>query len=280
MTTGMITQLFIYPVKSLAGITCDKATVTARGLAGDREWMVVDDSGKFVTQRQLPAMATLAVELLDTGIALTSQRAGRLAVTHPALDAPIRPVRVWSDTCEAQQTAPEVSQWLSEALQSEEPLHLVKFAPTFTRPGIPERFGDATTQFADAAPFLIANQSSLIALNDHLKAQGMSPVDMRHFRPNIVANGLPAFAEHEAGAFRSDAGPAWELCDHCQRCSIITVDPDTGIRLPQAAPFKQLAAINPMPSNPKAPAFGVNARLAFGEAMSVSVGDAVHWVPS
>lgn len=278
MTDGQITQLFIYPVKSLAGIAVDRIQVTGKGLAGDREWMIVNEDNRFVTQRQLPQMARIQVSLTAGGLRLESPHAGTIQIDTPAMDVPEITVTLWSHNCQAQAASPEVNAWLAEALRYSQPLRLVKFAPSFTRAKVPERFGDATTLFADAAPFLVANQSSLEVLNARLQQQGLGPVGMRHFRPNVVADGLPAFAEHTVNRLGLSNGSLfWELCDHCQRCSIITVDPDTGERHPYTAPFRELTEINPMPNNCKAPAFGVNARLLDGEGMSVTTGTAITW---
>lgn len=98
---------------------------------------------------------------------------------------------------------------------------------------------------------------------------------MRHFRPNIVLQGLPAFAEHDVQTLTLGDNKL-KLVDHCQRCVMITVNPDTGENLANALPFRELAALNPMPTNAKAPAFGVNATLLGGTAPSIiHVGDTV-----
>lgn len=273
MIPVQLSQLFIYPVKSLAGIAVDQVEVTDRGLAGDREWMIVDHAGRFVTQRQLPQLATIQVAPVDGGLNLTQTDAGSLFIQTPTPNSPTREVRVWNDNCRAQTTNPEVSQWLAEALSYKHQLTLVKFAPEFTRPGDPERFCDATTRFADAAPFLVANQASLDALNECLQDQGAAPVDIRRFRPNLVIQGAASFAEQRMGQLKHKDSPLlWELCDLCQRCSIITVDPDTGTRTPKAIPFNQLATLNPMPGKPGAPAFGINARLLAGAGTVIRTG--------
>ena len=278
MSPAIISQLYIYPVKSLAGIAVDSITVTAQGLVDDREWMIVDDSGRYITQRELPQMARIQVALTNTGIRLSHPTADDLLVPNPPLDTPVEQVRVWKDFCLAQAASLSAHRWLNEILKYRRQLRLVRFAPDFVRATMPERFGDATTRFADAAPFLIVNQHSLDALNLRLHREGLSSVDIRRFRPNIVATGIPAFAEHDMSRLQLRDSPLlWELCDACQRCSIITVDPDTGERTPHIVPFKQLTAINTAPGNPRAPAFGINARLLAGAGAMVSVGLPVLW---
>lgn len=240
--------------------------------------MIVNADGRFMTQRQLPHMARIQVSLTAHGLRLESPHAGSVLVATPEHDAPRTTVTIWDHNCEAQAAPPEVNAWLGDALRYTQPLQLVKFAPGFTRARTPERFGGATTRFADAAPFLVANQASLDALNAEMQQQNLAPVTMQHFRPNVVADGVPPFAEHGANAlFLADQEHALELCDHCQRCSIITVDPQTGERHPNAAPFTTLAGLNPMPGNPRAPAFGVNARLLKGGEFIISTGTRIRW---
>lgn len=124
----------------------------------------------------------------------------------------------------------------------------------------PQRFGDNThTYFADAAPFLISNTNSLTALNSALQNKGLNPVDDRRFRANIVISGLPAFAEHQVDYLSHHSGERLVLRDHCERCIMTTIDPDTGIKDPSMEPFRTLATLNPNPNNLKAPTFGVNA---------------------
>ena len=40
-----LTQIWIYPIKSLGGISLSSAKVMEKGLQYDRRWMLVDDDG-------------------------------------------------------------------------------------------------------------------------------------------------------------------------------------------------------------------------------------------
>lgn len=273
MTVVTLSELWIYPVKSLAGIAVSEATITQAGLRGDREWMIIDEQGAFVSQRKLPRLATVKTSLGDCGtLQCTAAAMGSITVPIPQGD-PVR-VRVWRDECLGLPASKEVNQWLSQAAASTAPLTLVHFAKQHRRAVDPQRFGPFTTHFADAAPFLVANDNSLQALNTHLLGLQLPPVDTRRFRPNIVIQGLPAFQEHQYSRLRKNhSDVSFGLIDHCQRCSVITVDQTTGEFSRDTSPFPQLAQINSMPGKPKAPAFGVNAVLLAGNDLTLRCGD-------
>lgn len=267
-----IEQLWIYPVKSLTGIPLTSATLLPTGLAGDREWMLVDADGLFLSQRKLPLMATIRTELRDGGLVLSSQGNGEMFVPRP--EGETRPVKIWKSTCDAHVANTAASEWLKQALATDSDLQLVYFDKRTSRPTDPQRFGPYHTYFSDGAPYLSANLASLQALNQHLLMAQTRPVDIQRFRPNLVLSGLPAFAEHAYAYLRSAGGGVQlGLKDHCQRCSVITVDQSTGIASPTQHPFAALAELNSMPGKPKAPAFGVNTVLMEGEGQEIRCGD-------
>ena len=52
-----LTEINIYPIKSLGGIGLEQSVVEERGLQFDRRWVLVDEKNKFLTQREFPQMA-------------------------------------------------------------------------------------------------------------------------------------------------------------------------------------------------------------------------------
>ncbi len=96
-----VSELFIYPVKSLGGIALDSAVLTDRGFAYDRRWMLVDTNNRFISQREYPSLALLRPEL----------SAGSLHIFHKTnpgqfIDVPLTPpaaetmtAGVWDDRC-------------------------------------------------------------------------------------------------------------------------------------------------------------------------------------
>ncbi|MFT7562216.1 MAG: hypothetical protein ACI93R_004151, partial [Flavobacteriales bacterium] len=245
------------------------------GLKGDRQWMIVNEKGQMVTQRKNPKLALIQPRLYPDG---------RMELTHTNLPSlivePILPgsnaltVYAWKDSVEANAANKNVSKWLRQALDTRQTLRLVQFNPnTIRTPGQPERFGATARHFADAAPYLICNAESLRALNRHLRSREITPVSMTNFRGNIIIDGLEAFSEHRFSVLATHRGKLLQLVDHCSRCIMITVDPLTGEKRTDSSPLMQLAELNSMPTQPKAPAFGINASLLSESETRIQCGD-------
>lgn len=258
----------------------DSCEISRKGIHGDRQWLIVDSEGNALTQRKYPIMACIQPRPTDDGLVLQKKNGSsvvsEIRVIRPHADAPRTSAKVWKDTAEGLICATEANQWLTEAIGAHHPLKLLYYSAESRRlPGYPDRFGADATHFADAAPFLVVNAFSLRALNLMLENKCLPLVDIRHFRPNIVFSGLPGFAEQHAVSLKKrNETLKLKLVDLCQRCAVITVDPHTGTRLPKAVPFAELAALNPMPENPKAPGFGMNAMLESPDQTgNIAVGD-------
>lgn len=269
-----IDQLYCYPVKSLKGIALNQTQIYSHGLAWDRRWMWVDQHQRFVTQRQLPLLATVDVALNDEALVLSHPN---VAPCHVPLAPPtgnLRVVRVWNDDCQAVPENDEVGRWLAAALgEAAAGLTLMRFATEFTRP-VEE--GAAHTYFADGYPFLITNTASLDALNEALIAKGLTPVPMNRFRPNIVVHHTVAWEEdrwHRMVAGEVDLS----LRKPCQRCKITTIDQHTAAIVEAAQPLQTLLELNTQP-HLKGAHFGQNATLNVGEAKTLRVGDALQAV--
>lgn len=223
MSTLRVSELWVHPVKSCRGIALDRAEVSPRGLRCDRHWMVVDEAGRFLTQRDLPAMATIAPVVGTSSLLLRAP--GRDDLELP-LDAAAGEavVTVWRDTLKAVAVSPAADRWLTAHLGLA--CRLVRFADDVRRPvdpayGAP---GDETA-FSDGFPLLLVGAGSLDELNRRLPR----PLPMRRFRPNLVVEGAAPYAED--GWRRIRVGPiTLRVVKPCSRCAITTVDPDRGVR--------------------------------------------------
>ncbi len=273
---GCIQQLTIYPVKSCAGIAVDSAKMTPFGLEGDRQWMIVDESGRMLTQRANAKLALIQPSFSDKGLVLSHPNASSIEVkssleTTAAL--------VWRDSVSAFMVNQDANDWITEVLGSDKPLRLVKFdSQKIREPGSVERFGETGKHFADAAPYLVANEASLSSLNGLLCEEGKPQVTMRAFRPNIVVSGIAAFDEHAVSSMVFNSGASLVCVDHCQRCIVITIDPDTGVLQKDRVPYDELASMNGMPNKPKAAAFGVNATFSSkNAALEITIGDSLEY---
>jgi len=274
MSAIEVSGLYVYPVKSMRGIALEQAGLTPHGLANDRRYMVIRADGRFLTQRESPRLALIKTGLGENEITLSMEGAGSITIPCGAAGGERITTKVWRDECETLDQGEDLSRWLTSALKSEDTLRLVRMAPGFVRPqSQPENLGDDTsTFFADAAPFLVANEASLQTLNRELECRNLSPVPMNRFRPNIVLRGLQPFAEHSLAEFAS-GNYHLKFCHPCQRCVVTTIDQSTADKNPDWQPYKTLRDINPMPGKERAPAFGQNAVLIQGEGSSIAVGD-------
>ncbi|GAA0695680.1 MOSC domain-containing protein [Vreelandella titanicae] len=271
-----ITQLNIYPVKSLKGISVTQSELQEHGLAWDRRWMLVDAQQRFVTQRQLPALATVEVALTDEHLVLSHPNVEPMSVPLAEPEGNLRLVSVWNDHCKALPESDEVSRWLVAALGEQvQGFSMVRFATEFTR-AVEEDFldgGAAHTYFSDGYPFLVATTGSLDALNQALVAGGHAPVPMNRFRPNIVVESDEAWAEDRWATLTQQNGTfQLALRKPCKRCKITTIDQHTAAVPAPAEPLKTLIELNTQP-NLKGAHFGQNATLLEGAGSVIRVGD-------
>jgi len=219
----LIQDLYIYPIKSLAGIRLTAAKVAERGFELDRRWMLVDESGTFLTQRKFPLMAQFKVEIAPDGLIVYPDFAPKNKINIPfeaEIDAQVA-VRIWDDQMVAQLVGTQIDEWFSELLNK--PVRLVKMPLTTHREISPKyaENGEAVS-FADAMPYLIIGQESLNDINARLD----SPVPMDRFRPNIVFSGGSAFAEDSWKHIRIGEVD-FRVTKPCARCVMITIDQAT-----------------------------------------------------
>jgi len=236
-----LTGLFIYPVKSLGGISVAAAELTPQGLRHDRRWLIVDERNRFLTQREHAEMALLAVEPAHNGFLLRHrQRLELLPLYIPFEAQPDKTlfVTIWDDLVFAWRGTPEADEWLTAALG--QPCKLVYMSDMARRevePDKPELNPAGTlVSFADGYPYLLATEESLAKLN----AQLAEPVPMNRFRPNLVVSGAPADAELAWTDFQI-AGLAFRSVRGCGRCVVTTIDQATAEKNPASEPLRTLA---------------------------------------
>ena len=229
----VVESLTIYPLKGAAGISLQRAEVDARGFAGDRRWMIVDEQGAFVTQRGSPGLARVVPSLDAKGLRLELPNENSCLVQLPGAEAPRAAVKVWSDQVSARDAGDEASSFLSDYLGKQ--VRLVWMPDDEIRP-VEERPGTDGQQvsFADGFPFLVVASASLDELNRRLD----TPVPMNRFRPNIVIGGASADAEDTWYRYRIGAIEFTHV-KPCARCVVTTIDQATLAK--GAEPLKTLA---------------------------------------
>ena len=220
-----VSRLFLYPIKGCRGIALRAGEVERRGLAGDRRWMVVDDTGRFVSQREHPRLALVDVAWGPGADSLALAAPDQPPCTLPRVwnDGPFREVEIWRNRVPAR-VHPGGSAWFSRVLGF--PASAVYMPDEIERAVNPARSrpGDIVS-FADAYPLLVISEASLHELNARLAA----PISMRRFRPNLVVAGASPFAEDTWTQIRI-GGVVLRWAKPCDRCTVTTVDPDTGTR--------------------------------------------------
>ena len=261
-----VAALYCYPVKGLRGQPVAAIEVERCGFANDRRWMVVDANGRFLTQRELPVMATISAELVADGLVLRTQGAPALFVPQPAIDSETIPVTVWRSSVLAARAHQDASDWLRAVLGRS--CQLVYLANIDARPVDPD-YGkpDDRVSFADGFPVLLTSMDSLADLNRRLAP----PVPMHRFRPNLVIQHAGAWAED--GWRRVRVGDVeFRLPKSCSRCAVTSVDQQTGER---PNPHEPLHTLGTFRRSAGGVMFGQNmipetfARIAVGDGVTL-----------
>lgn len=216
-----LSDIYLYPVKSLAGISVRQWPVTATGLQYDRKWMIVDNAGRFLSQRTLPRMALIKTRLSDRELILSADSMDELRLTLDRTNNEMVSCTIWNDQCLARSVSVEADAWFSEFLQ--QTCRLVHQPDDQIR-AVDPRFARANDQtaYSDGFPFLIVSENSLTALNRAMNRN----LPMQRFRPNLVISGCAAYAEDTWREIRVGSID-FRLPKPCSRCAVPTIDPET-----------------------------------------------------
>lgn len=234
-----ISALYTYPIKSCGALSHERIALTETGLAYDRHWMLTDEDGTFLSQREHAKMALIQPRLLPDALEVSAPNMPPLYVPLQSAPRPPRPVSVWRDTVLGVDEGDDAAAWLQEALQFS--ARLVHMPPQTYRRVNPERVPQsAQVGFADGYPLLIAGEASLEDLNARLVSRGKAPVPMARFRANVIVRDAAPFAEDDWAHFEM-AGIAFEGIKPCARCVVTTIDPATATQPDAQEPLATLA---------------------------------------
>ena len=247
---GVISQLIVYPVKSCAGVPVSEVILTETGLEFDRAWMVVDERGEFLTQRELPRMALIQPQLKYHEMILRAPGMLALHVKLDEVEQPIR-VRVWDDDVAAYDMGKVAAQWFTDFLGRS--ARLVRFDPEHKRVSSLKWTGgiEGLNQFSDGFALLVISEASLTQFNQKMVASGSAAVSMGRFRPNIVLGDAADAADGSRMAPHDEdrldvmhigtgEGVAQlKPVKPCPRCPIPNVDPATGTSSPEVGDLLQ-----------------------------------------
>lgn len=262
MKRSQLSQIWIYPVKSLGGISLQNAKVLPKGLQYDRRWMLVDNAGKFLTQREFPLLSQFKTRI-DRDTLIIQHHDDHLVVLPGQSEGEmLAQTQIWDDIVSTKEVSAEHSKWFSDRVGSD--CKLVLFPEENPRAVDPDyKVNDDHTSLSDAYPFLIIGQASLDDLNSRLS----EPVPINRFRPNFVfTDGTP----YEEDTWRnfSIGENQFVGVKLCSRCIMTTVNHKTGER--GTEPLKTLSTYR---SKNNKVYFGQNA-IAL-KADVVSVGDLI-----
>jgi uncharacterized protein YcbX len=186
-----VSELYIYPIKSLGGIALNSAEITDRGFKYDRRWLLIDKNNRFLSQRELAVMALLKVTIITEGLLVThSPTSDKILIPLIPQTSELCTVTIWDDICTAIYVSDKADNWFTEKLGKK--CRLVYMPDDYKRP-VDEKYAPEgfVTSFSDAYPFLIIGKASLDDLNDRLKDK----LPINRFRPNIVFTGGKPFEE-------------------------------------------------------------------------------------
>ncbi|MDZ7649470.1 MAG: MOSC domain-containing protein [Cytophagales bacterium] len=228
MSRLTLSEIWIYPIKSLAGIRLSKAKVKQKGLEFDRRMMLVDENGRFITQREHPMMALFRLSMDKGQLLVKSLLDDSNASLVIGLDQPARlpalTVTIWNDEVQTIELDPVYSDWFSTQLKMK--CKLVFFPESNVRDVDPVyAINNDQVSLADGYPFLIIGQSTL----DNLNRKLTSRVEMNRFRPNFVFTGGEPQEEDSWKNF-SIGTNRFQGVKLCARCALPTVDPQTGVK--------------------------------------------------
>jgi len=268
-----VAGLYVHPVKGLGGVELSRVDIDAAGPRFDREWMVVDPEGVFVTQREEPRMACVSARLQEDRLELDAPGVGRVALElQRGGDGITRSVRCWHDALDAEDAGDAAAEWITRVLGR--PLRLVRTRADHAR-AVPALFSPvaATTRFTDAFPLLLIGEASLVRLEEKLG----TPFEMRRFRPNVVVRGAAAHAEDSWKRIRIGE-IEFDVAKACSRCAVPTIDPATGERgrepLATLAGYRTRSVTHPDGTVERGVFFGVN--LVHRGTGEIAVGDEVE----
>lgn len=263
METGLhLTEIWIYPVKSLGGIRLKSSRVLGKGLEYDRRYMIVDENGVAITQRQFPAMALFKTSI-DNGMIRIRYHSDEIQIPlTPNVRSGSIPAIIWDDTVLVHELDQRYSDWFSAHLGGS--CKLVYFPENERRP-VDQKYqiNDENVSLADAYPILVIGQSSL----DDLSSRLQEPVPMNRFRPNFVFEGADAFSEDQWKLF-TIGECQFTGVKPCARCAVPTINQDTAQK--SAEPLRTL---NKYRSGSNKVYFGQNVMVLSGG--TVSEGEAI-----
>jgi len=220
---NILTDIIVYPIKSLGSVSLTGSYAESRGFQNDRRLMLVDESGRFLSQRTQPNMTGFRISLYENGIQV-KYKGEEINILFDHHSDTFRPVSIWKDQLMVPEVSSNYSDWFSDQLKMK--CYLVAMSKYTLRP-VDTKYAknNESVSFADGFPYLIIGSGSLDDLNSRLE----KPIPMNRFRPNLVINTDSPFIEDTFDKFRIGSA-IFKVVKPCSRCVITTIDQDSGIK--------------------------------------------------
>jgi len=244
-----LSQLAIYPIKSIHGIVLQTSQVSEAGLLNDRRYMLVTTDGECITGREFPALTLVKANQLEGNAWLLSHPTltTELTISPKNLSNNYKDVVIWEENVQGEVALEEANAWFSSILGK--PVELVYFSNKSER--FTSRRPDSPVAFADGYPFLLTTQASL----DELNRTCPEDIKMAQFRPNLVIQGNKPFEEDRWKRIKIGE-VEFENVKPCIRCIFTTLNPETAERLKKGEPLKTLGKFRLL--DKKGITFGIN----------------------
>ena len=253
MSQPVLSQLNIYPLKSAGGISLGNTITEARGLEHDRRWMVVDDSGQFLSQRTYPNMALIITSLSNQTLSLNAPGMSKLCLPLFPIKGESQEVEIWGDLCEAWTVNPQATNWISEYIGKR---CTIVYMPDHSNRPVDADYavGEYQVSFSDGFPLLLISEASLNELNSRLPES----VTMKRFRPNLVVKNTEPY-EEDSWKKIVIGESEFNVVKACSRCILTTVDPEKG-KFSGKEPLRTLASYRK-----------VNGKVMFGQNLIATI---------
>ncbi len=216
----VVKELFIYPIKSLAGISIEIANAQEMGFENDRRWMLIDENREFVTQREHPILSQFFPKIIGDIMEIQFKDTKAEFNLEEYFGEPIIS-KVWDDDCQIFEVNPTTSKWFSEQLGFT--CRLVKIVHLGDRKHHSKLLDQSlNVSLADGYPYLLVGTKSLDFLNEKLTEK----ISVQRFRPNIVIETLIPHEEDDFTEFVINK-VEFKNVKPCGRCSMVNTNPRT-----------------------------------------------------
>lgn len=263
-----LSEIWVYPIKSLGGVSLASSRVLESGLELDRRFMLVNEDNEFMTQRQMPTMATLGTRIKDTSISVfeKSNPSNEIQIPYRFDSEQSVKASIWEARVDSMVASQSYNEWFSDYFRKSVRLVRMNHEEMRSRKLSVAPY-KTDMSYADGYPFLVLSKASVAQLNAELEELGESAVNIRQFRANLIVDQCEAFEEDKLNSFT--VGDCYfNMVKPCARCQVITVDQDTGLSSKQ--PLKHLAKTR---NSGNKVIFGMNA--AFVSGSTITAGDEI-----